>query len=154
MIARRLMRLARADLAVFEDLAVDPRATVEAFVISAIASAIGTFTTTGTSGALALGAVAGMVGLAGWTAVLWITGRSLGGQASPMGLLRAIGYTAPPFALSGIPIVGVAAVIGSMALQVVVVRRLHHIATGRAVTAVIVPWVALVVFGATLQASQ
>lgn len=154
MITRRLLRLARGDLTLFDDTAADPRATTEAFVISAVASALGTFTTTGTAGALALGAVAGMVGLAGWTAVLWTTGRGLGGHGSPIGLLRAIGYTAPPFALSGIPIVGVAAVIGSVALQVVVVKRLHRLATGRALAAVLVPWVALVVFGATLQASQ
>lgn len=154
MIGRRLMRLVRGDLTVFEDLASDPRATVEAFVISAVSSAVGTFTTTGTAGALALGAVAGMVGLAGWTGVLWATGRGLGGHGSMMGILRAVGYTAPPFALSGVPVLGVAAVIGSVALQVVVVMRIHRVAVGRAILAVIVPWAALVVFGVTLQASQ
>ena len=151
MIHRRLFRLLGGDFDVFEDIASDPRATLEAAAIAAVSSAIAIYTANRDIGAIALGAVAGVLGLAGWTAVLWVTGRLLGGGASPSPLARAVGYTAPPFALSGIPILGVIAAIGSVALQIVAVRRLHSLAPGRAAIAVIAPWLALVAFGVLVQ---
>lgn len=119
-------------------------------MVTAAASALGQYTRGPGLGALALGAVSGCVGLVAWTVALWIGSRLMGSSPRYMSLLRGIGFAGAPFALSGIPIVGVAAVVGSVALQVAVLKHIGGLATGRALVAVLVPFVVLALLVAAM----
>jgi hypothetical protein len=144
-VAVRLAGALRGDGATFRHLSKDRGATTQAFTITAVASAIGQFTIDGELGAFALGAVSGSIGLVAWSILLWSNGRMLGGTARPMGVLRSVGFSAAPFALIGIPVVGVAAVVYSVALQVAALKHVHGITTARSLLAVVIPWLLLVV---------
>jgi hypothetical protein len=134
----------RGDGSAFLDVATDRAATAQAFGVTAVASALGQAALEQDPAALVLGAVSGTIGLVAWTALLWTIGRLLGGSARLPGLLRGIGYTAAPFALIGIPVVGTIAVIYSIGLQVIATRRIHAFGITKAMTSVIVPWLLLV----------
>jgi hypothetical protein len=143
-VAVRLAGALRGDGATFRHLSKDRGATTQAFTITAVASAIGQFTIDGQLGAFVLGAVSGSIGLVAWSILLWSTGRMLGGTARLMEVVRGIGFAAAPFVFIGIPVVGVAAVVASVGLQVAAVKHIHGITTARSLMAVVMPWVLLV----------
>ena len=140
----RLAGVLRGNGATLCGLSKDRAATGQAFAITAVASAIGQFTIDGEIGALVLGAVSGSIGLVAWSLLLWSNGRMLGGTARWAETLRGVGFAAAPFVLIGIPVVGVAAVVSSVALQVAAVKHIHGITTARSLLAVVMPWVLLV----------
>jgi hypothetical protein len=141
----RLGSVLRGDGATLRRLSKDRGATGQAFAITAAASAVGQFTIDREVGALALGAVSGSIGLVAWSLLLWSNGRMLGGMARWAEILRGVGFAAAPFVLIGIPVVGVAAVVYSVALQVAALKHIHGITTGRSMAAVVTPWLLLVV---------
>lgn len=138
---KRFAGAIRGDGGTLSRMARDRTATAQAFAVTAVASAIGQYTREPGLGAFVLGAVSGCVGLVAWTVVMWTGTRLMGGASRYMSLLRGIGFAGAPFALSGLPIVGVAAVVGSVALQVAVLKHIGGLTTGRAVVAVLVPFV-------------
>lgn len=138
---RRFAGAIRGDGATLSRLSRDRSATGQAFVVTALASAVGQYTRDPGFGALALGVVSGCVGLVAWTVVMWTNCRLMGGSPRYIWLLRGIGFAGAPFALSGVPIIGVAAVVASIALQVAVLKHVGGLSTGRAVAAVLVPFV-------------
>jgi hypothetical protein len=148
--ALRFVRAVRGDGATLSGLGRDHTATAQAFMVTAAASALGQYTREPGLGALALGAVSGCVGLVAWTVVMWAGTRLMRASPRYMSLLRGIGFAGAPFALSGIPIVGVAAVVGSIALQVAVLKHIGGLTTGRAVVAVLVPFVLVALLVATV----
>ena len=142
--AARLLGVLRGDGGTLRRLSQDKHATGQAFAVTAVASAIGQFTIDGEIGAFVLGAVSGSIGLVAWSMLLWWNGRMLGGTAGVMKILRGVGFAAAPFVLIGIPVVGVAAVVYSVALQVAALKHIHGITTARSLLAVVLPWLLLV----------
>lgn len=148
---RRFRRLATGDFGVFAEIADDTKATREAAIIAAVTFAVLAWALEQTTQAVVLGLVLGIVGLVGWTGVLWATGRILGGRARPAHLFRGLGYVAPPLALAAVPLLGVAAGVGSVALQIVAMKRIGGLTAGRALLATTVPWIGVVLFGAAVR---
>ncbi len=142
--AGRLVGVLRGDAGTLDRLSQDRGATGQAFAISAAASAIGQFTIDREIGALVLGGVSGSIGLVAWSLLLWSNGRMLGGTARWSEVLRGVGFAAAPFVLIGIPVVGVAAVVYSVALQVAALKHIHGTTTARSMAAVVTPWLLLV----------
>ena len=144
---RRLRLLAMGEFDVLAAIGRDPAATTQAAVVSSVSFAVLAFLVDRTFQAVILGIVVGLLGLGAWSMLLWATGRLVGGSATPVALLRGIGYVAPPLAFTPIPILGITAGIGGVALQVVAMKQIGRISTSRAVAAVVPPWLALVLFG-------
>lgn len=148
----RLWRVLKGEGSAFEEISRDRQATMQALAITAVASAIGQFTMEANMSAFVLGAVSGLVGLFVWSCLLWVNGRILGGSAGLLQTVRGIGFAAAPFVLIGIPIIGIAAFVYSVALQVAAIKHIHRLNTGRAMLAVVMPWVLLVLAVASLEA--
>jgi hypothetical protein len=140
----RLWKVLRGEGRAFEEISHDRQATMQALVITAVASAIGQFTIDANMPAFVLGAVSGSIGLFAWSSLLWANARILGGSAGLLQTIRGIGFAAAPFVLIGLPIIGIAAVVYSVALQVAAIKHIHRLNTGRAMLAVVMPWVLLV----------
>lgn len=144
---RSLVRLAdalRGHSEAFRGLALDPDATAQAIAVTAVASALAQLSMERSIGALVLGAVSGSVGLIAWSTMLWVLAAAVGSRAPLMSILRPIGIAAAPFALMGAPVVGPAAAIWSIFLQVAAMRHGAGLGTFKALSVVIVPWILLV----------
>jgi hypothetical protein len=151
-VIRRLRLLAMGEFDVLAVIGRDPAATMQAAAISSVSFALLAILVDRTFQAVMLGAVIGIFGLGAWSVLLWATGRLVGSSATPVGLLRGIGYVAPPLAFTPIPILGITAGIGCVALQVVAMKQIGRISTPRAATAVVPPWLAFVLFGMAVRA--
>ena len=97
--------------------------------------------------------------------VMWIIGAFISGAIIHIGVLivggkngiaqtiKAIMYGSTPGLLLGwIPLIGILAGIWGLALEIIGVRQLHAITTGRAIIAVIIPGVIIVVLTMLLAA--
>jgi hypothetical protein len=151
--ADRLIRAARLDVSLYEEVERDESATRQALavvVLSAVAAGIGTH---GGLFGLVAGVIASLVGWYIWSALTyWIGTRLLpepSTEASLGQLLRTIGFAQSPGllrVLGVIPgldmIVALVAAIWMLVAAVVAIRQaLDYQSTGRAVMVVIVGWV-------------
>ncbi len=141
-LADRLTRALKLDSAVYSEVAEDPGGTTQALIVTAAAFAIGGLTGEGNFfGNVIGGAVAGIVGLIIWSGVVLLLGKLFSGQATYTQLLRGIGLTAAPVALSVIPFLGFLGLVYSLIMQVRAVKELHKISDGAAVVVVLIPWI-------------
>ena len=70
----------------------------------------------------------------------------VGGRRGLSATIKAVIYAATPAILFGwIPVAGFVALIWSLVLEVLAIRELHEISTGRAVFAVVIPFAILVI---------
>lgn len=164
----RMIRAARLDASLYEEVEKDLTATnqallvvVAASVCSGIGAAIGG-AMTGDLGALVVGLVVGVISaLVGWLVWSFITyfigTRLLKGpqtQATYGELLRCIGFSDSPRILAiliFIPVIGgiisVLASIWSLVAMVVAVRQALDFSTGRAIATCIVGFIVLLIIG-------
>jgi len=92
-----------------------------------------------------LGAFAGLFISGSW-AHLFV--RAFGGRKGYANTIKAFAYGETPFLLFGwIPFVGMLFWIWTLVLNIIGIRQLHEISTGRAIGAVLLSMVALVIIG-------
>ncbi len=165
-IVDRMIRAAKLDNRVYEELERDTDATGQALIVVtlvAIASGIGGLLAgaiRGTPGATVTGFIFGIVSAivawAIWSLVTYFIGTALfGGTANWGELLRTIGFAYTPNILqifSFIPIIGwligLGAAIWALVAGVVAVRQALDFSTGKAVLTIVISWI--VVFIALL----
>ncbi len=170
MLVDRMIRAARLDPSLYNEVERDLNATTQALIvviIVAVAQAIGQaggVLAAGRPGALLLAIVSGIVGaIVGW--ILWslITywvGTSLfGGRATPGEMLRCIGFANTPLVLGlfvFIPCLGgliaLVAAIWAIVAGVIAVREALDFTTGNAIATAVVGFVGYVIVAAILAA--
>lgn len=145
----RMMRAARADVELYEEVEHTPALTQEAFTVVglvAVISALGSLlwnmlfaATAGTGfGSVIIGAiwsaVSVLIGYFVWSYLTWFIGtRVFNGTAEVGELQRTLGYAYTPQVLSFIPCVGLLAALWSIYLGVVAVRQALDFDTTKAV---------------------
>ena len=164
MLFERMMRAARLDVNLYEEVEADQSATSQAATvvgITAVCSAIGTAIAAmqqpdGGAGSAVLAVVLAIVGaFLGWVLwsyiTYWIGTSIFKGTATPGELLRTIGFAQSPGVLnilSFIPIVGgiVSLVVGiwSLIAGVIALRQALDISTGQAVITAIIGFIPMV----------
>lgn len=155
----RMIRAAKLDSSVYEEVERDTGATAQALtvvVIVAVAAGIGGLLAgamRGTPGAVItgfiLGVATGVLGWAIWSLVTYFVGTTLlGGTADYGEVLRTIGFAYTPNLLqifSFIPILGLLiALIGAvwaLVAGVVAIRQALDFTTGKAILTVVIGWV-------------
>jgi len=152
----RIIRAARLDATLYEEVEADPGTMREAgsvVILSSIAAGIGAFSQGGLAG-LVFGTVAALVGWFIWAYLTCIIGTRLLPTAETHAdygqLLRTLGFASAPGiirVLGIIPVVGpivfLVAGIWMLAATVVAVRQaLDYESTGRAVLVCLIGWVA------------
>ena len=158
----RMVRAARLDEHVYEEVERDRSATVQAAVVvvaTAIAAGIGALT--GGIGALFVGILAALVGWVGYAYIAYLIGTRLlatpGTQADWGELARPLGFANSPgvlLVLGVIPVLGalVALLVGIWVLvtTVVAIRAALDITTGRAIAVAVLAWLAqVIIYAAT-----
>jgi hypothetical protein len=157
---QRMIRAARLDVALYEEVEADTSLTRQAATVVAIVavcqglgSALAMVLAGASSGSQVLpGLVLALIGpFLGWVVwsytAYWIGTRLFGGTATPGELLRTLGFAQTPGVLgllSFIPLAGgLAVVIGglwALAAGIVAIRQGLDFATGKAVVTAIVGW--------------
>jgi hypothetical protein len=163
----RMIRAAKLDVSLYEEVEKDAAATNQALlvvVITSICSGIGTAISSGAGGfvfGLFAGVVSALVGWLIWSFITYFIGTRIfkGPQteATYGQLLRCIGFSDSPRALailSFIPVLGgivaFVAMIWSLVAMVVAVRQALDFTTGRAVVTCVVGFIALIVISAVV----
>ena len=151
----RMLRAARLDAALYEEVEADSSATRQAVVVVilyAVAAGIGNLAAGGVKG-LFVGTLSALVTWYIWALITYVIGTKLLAEpqteASMGQLLRTIGFAASPGIITVfafIPVLGVlikvVAVIWMLVAMVVGVRQaLDYTSTGRAVLVCVIGWV-------------
>jgi hypothetical protein len=162
-IVDRMIRAARLDNNLYEEVEADTTATRQAalvVVIVAVASAIGgaiAGAMAGDAGAilgsLIGGIVSGLLGWVVWSYITYFVGTSLfGGTATPGEMLRTIGFANSPGVLnvlSFIPIVGgiisLVVFFWLLAAGIIAVRQALDFSTGKAIMTAVIGWIGLLI---------
>jgi len=160
----RMIRAAKLDETLYEEVEIDPTATMQALTVviitslcSGIGSGLGTLTQIwdllqfGTS--LIVGSIFALLGWGIWSFITYLVGtRVLDGTATYEELLRCIGFSDAPSVLSilsFIPVFGglisLVASVWSLIAMVVAVRQALDFSTGKAIATCIVGWVAIAI---------
>src|SRR4051794_27665534 len=168
MLIERMIRAARLEIGLYEEVEHDTTATTQALtvvVIVALAQAIsaGISGATGQAGGNIIVRIVGailfaLVGWAVWSYVTYFVGtRMFGGTATPGELLRCIGFAQSPQVLAiltFIPclgaIIGLVVAIWSLIAGVIAVRQALDFDTGKAIITVIIGWVIILVLSLIL----
>lgn len=169
-IVDRMVRAAKLDNDLYEEVERDTGATTQALlvvVIVAIAAGVAGLIAgimEGTPGAaitgLIFGIVAGIVGWGIWSFLTYLIGtKVLGGTADWGEMLRTIGFAYTPNVLgvfAFIPFLGtliaLAGAIWALIAGVVAVRQALDFSTGKAVLTVVIGWVVMLIVGFLLGA--
>jgi hypothetical protein len=142
-LADKMIRAAKLDVQLYEEVEKDAEATKEALLvvlIGAICSGIGSIGVLGAKGIIA-GLISAVIGWFLWSVVIFLIGVKILKHTSDMGeLLRCLGFAYSPNALS---ILGVIPIIGSiirfvvfiwvLVAFIVAVRQALDCGTGRAI---------------------
>ena len=156
MLIERMLRAARLDLALYNEVEHDTNATTQAFLvvlIAAVATGLGELLSGSGAGGLVAGVLRALIGWVVWSYVTYFVGtRVFGGTATPSELLRTLGFATTPQVLNVlgfIPIVGalirLAVFFWLLVAGFLAVREALDLDTGKAVGTVVVGWLALVV---------
>lgn len=151
----RMIRAAKLEDAVYEEVEHDQSATAQAFwvvVIASVAAGIGGLAA-GLTG-LIVGVIAALVGWAAYAYVCyWIGTRILAGphtSATWGELLRTLGFASSPrvlLVLAFIPVIGlllaIVVLVWTLVTTVVAVRQALDFDTGRAIVTAVAGWVVL-----------
>lgn len=155
MLLERMIRAAKLDVSLYEEVEADPGLMKEAglvVVLASLAAGIGTITQAGLTGLL-FGTIAALVGWFIWAYLTLIIGTKLlpgpATEADYGQLLRAVGFSSAPGVvrvLGIIPAIGPAiqfiVSIWMLVAMVVAVRQaLDYTSTGRAVLVCIIGWI-------------
>ena len=163
MMFRRMLRAAKLDVSLYEEVEADQGATIEAMgvvLLSNLAAGIGMISTVGGIGFVG-GAIAALAGWIVWASLTFFIGTKLLPEPqtqSNMGeLLRTIGFSSSPGVIRVLGIfhpavaafLGIASSLWMLVTMVIAVRQaLDYQSTGRAVGVVLIGWVVqLLVFG-------
>ena len=151
-IIERLQRVLRLDDTVFTEIANDEGAIGPAIGVASLASAIAAITGQGNFvGRVVGGAIGAVIGLFIWTAIIFAMSKAFGGKAGYGQLVRPLGFTAAPYALAIIPVLGaLVGAIWSLVLQVRAVREVNEVGDGTAIAIVLIPFGILFVLGIIL----
>jgi len=160
----RMIRAAKLDVSLYEEVEIDPAATLQALTVviiasvcSGIGSGLGTLTQRwdllwfGTN--LVVGSLLALLGWGIWSFITYFIGtRVLDGTATYEELLRCIGFSDAPAVLSILsftPVLGglisLVASVWSLIAMVVAVRQALDFSTGKAIATCIVGWVAIII---------
>ncbi len=160
MLIERMVRAARLDPALYNEVERDESATAQALavvLIVAACSVIGSaFTGHHAKGLIGAGISAVLIWLI-YSFILLLVGRMLGGTADVGEVMRTLGFANSPnvlqvfafFPLFG-PLIGLAAGIWTMVATVIAVREAMDFDTGKAVVTMIIPLVALMALIVTM----
>ncbi|MCC7105155.1 MAG: YIP1 family protein [Chloroflexi bacterium] len=159
-LVERMIRAARADVALYNEVEHDLNATNQALmvvVIGAVSTGLGTALGAAMAGRnpampLVFGIIASLFGWAVWSFVTYFIGtRVMGGTATYGELLRTIGFANTPSVLG---IVGVVPGLGSLAgivlgiwslyLGFLAVREALDFDSGKAIATVIIGWIGMI----------
>ena len=156
-IVNRMIRAARLDVSLYEEVEADRTATSQAAIVVAITAVAGAIGGALGGGAGAGGAVAGVVGGILWAFFYWVVWsyltyfigtRFFGGTATPGELLRTLGFASTPNVLqvlTFIPavgwLVGLVASIWSLVAGVIAVRQALDFDTSKAILTTVIAWV-------------
>ena len=161
----RMMRAAKLDASLYEEVEADETATTQALIVvllssicSGIGSAIGGALSGQGLGGIGLGLIGGLfsalIAWLIWSFITYLIGTKVfGGTASFNELLRTLGFSNSPgvlLILSFIPILGGLLSFGvwiwGLAAMVTAVRQALDFTTGKAVLTCIVGWIVAIVF--------
>jgi len=139
----KMIRAAKLDVTLYEEVEKDPGATTQAFLVVLIVAICGGIGAIGALGAkgIIMGIIGGIVGWVIWSALIFIVGVKIFKHTSDMGeLLRCLGFAYSPGVLNilgFIPIVGfivrIITFIWVLVTFVIAVRQALDVETGRAV---------------------
>jgi hypothetical protein len=151
----RMMRAARLDATLYEEVEADPTSMGQAtatVVLASVAAGVGTTGEIGMFG-MVLGTIFSLVGWYVWAFITYLVGTRLFPQPATHAdlgqLLRTLGFASSPGMLHALgiipgigPIARAVAAIWSLAAMVVAVRQaLDYDSTGRAVAVCLVGWI-------------
>jgi hypothetical protein len=146
MLVERMIRAARLDPELYNEVERDPSATGQAFAVVLIVAACGLFGSA-LAGNRVLGAGVGAVGLwLLWSLIILGTGKLLGGAADFGEVMRCLAFACSPgvlqlfsfFHLLGY-LVGCVTLVWTVFAMVIAVREAMDFDTGRAVLTVLIP---------------
>lgn len=157
-LADKMIRAAKLDVQLYEEVEKDPEATKEAFLvvlIGAICNGIGSIGVLGAKGIIA-GLISAIIGWVLWSIVIFLIGVKVFKHTSDMGeLLRCLGFAYSPNAVS---ILGVIPVIGGiirfvvfiwiLVAFIVAVRQALDCGTGRAILVSVLGFIAFLIITA------
>ncbi|MGH2351562.1 MAG: Yip1 family protein [Chloroflexota bacterium] len=161
-LVQRMIRAAKLEPHLYEEVEADQTATREAAIVVAIVAVAGgigsalhaSINQTGTNPLVALifGVIWALVGWVIWSYLTYFVGtRLFSGRATPGELLRTIGFAQAPGVLnilSFIPVlgglIGLAAGIWVLVAGVVAVRQALDFDTGKAILTTIIGWLVLI----------
>ncbi len=164
MLLERMIRAAKLEVALYEEVEADKTALGQAMlivVLHGIAAGIGSYDELGTTGLL-LGTVGQLVGWLIWALVTFVVGAKLlpeqQTEADLGQLLRTIGFAASPGLLLALGVIPVIGAIISLVVQiwmliafVIAVRQaLDYTSTVRAVMVCVLGWIVMVALSAVL----
>lgn len=156
-LTRRMLRAARLEVPLYEEVEADTTATNQALlvvVIVAIAAGIGAALGGGNVvGRLVSGLISALVGWAVWSYVVYFVGtRFMGGTATYGELLRTLGFAESPgvlYIFSFIPVlgplVGLVAGIWSLVASFIGTRQALDLDNGKTVITIIIAVIALII---------
>ncbi|NLT73649.1 MAG: hypothetical protein GXX94_05560 [Chloroflexi bacterium] len=151
-IIARLTRMLKMDHTVYDEIAVDENATLEAAIIVAITallSAIGTLFG-GNFGTFIWTFIRQIaVGWVLWSAIVWLVGSKLfAGEGTFMNILRVLGYVTAPLILGIVPVIGtLVGGILSLVLGFFAIRETMDLTTEKTILTIVIGWVINLVVG-------
>ena len=156
-IGDRMMRAAKLEIPLYEEVEADETATGQAALvvaIVAIASAIGN--ADGGIGAIVGGLIGAFVGWLIWAGITYLIGdKVLGGTATWGELLRTLGFAQSPgvlYVLGIIPVIGsvirFAVMVWILIAGIIAIRQALDFGTGKAIGTAVLGWLALAVLTA------
>jgi hypothetical protein len=153
-----MMRAARLDAQLYEEVEADSGATGQAMVVVALASLAAGFGTGGGDVKLiVVGVLSALVGWFIWALMIYLIGTKIlptpQTEATVGQLLRTIGFSSSPGllrVLGGIPVLGPAILVVSsvwmlVAMVIAVRQALDYTSTGRAIGVCLIGWVIQIV---------
>lgn len=148
-IAARLPRVLKIEGPVHGEIASDSNATIQAIVVTAVAALVASLTGEGGFvGRIVAAAILAPIGLFIWTGIAFLLGKMFGGQANYISLVRPMGYSAAPYALAIVPVIGgLAGSIYSAVIQVKLHQEVNGLSQGSAIAVVVIPLVVLFAIG-------
>jgi hypothetical protein len=160
----RMIRAARLETSVYEEVEADPAATQQALwvvIIAAAAEGIGIAIRAAMQGraggviivGLILGIISALIGWIVWSYVTYFIGtRLFRGTATPGEMLRTIGFAQSPRVLDillfipGIgPIIQLVVAIWLLVAGIIAIRQALDFSTGQAIITAVIGWIALLI---------
>ena len=163
-LTERMIRAARLETSLYEEVEADTTATQQALwvvIIAAVAEGIGVAIRAGMQGraggviivGLILGIISAVIGWIVWSYVTyWIGTRLFHGTATPGEMLRTIGFAQSPRVLDILlfipvlgPVIRLVVAIWLLVAGIIAIRQALDLTSGQAIVTAVVGWIALLV---------